>query len=129
MNQMHCEPNTIIRCAMAAIVTVIVAAVSVAGWCSSARAHALQPGFLDLSAQPNEAWRVTWRVPDVNGRPMPIRVRLPDNCGPRDGGKPAFDGMAWVFVWRAVCPGGIADRVVAVDGLVIGRPIPPGNAQ
>jgi hydrogenase/urease accessory protein HupE len=48
---------------------------------------------------------------------MPIRVQLPENCNPRDEGKPAFDGTAWVFVWRAVCPGGIADRTVAVEGL------------
>ena len=114
---MNYDPPTIISRAMALIVTVVVAALSVAGWCSSARAHALQPGFLDLSAQPDEAWRVTWRVPDVNGRPMPIQVRLPENCGARDGGRPTFDGTAWVFVWRTVCPGGIADRAVTVDGL------------
>ena len=117
MNQMHREPTSIIRRAMAAIVTVGVAAISIAGCSSNARAHALQPGFLDLSAQPNESWRVTWRVPDVNGRPMPIGVRLPENCSPRDGGRPAFDGTAWVAVWRVVCPGGIAEGAVAVDGL------------
>ncbi|MGD9920356.1 MAG: HupE/UreJ family protein [Pseudorhodoplanes sp.] len=102
---------------MDVMVCMVMVAVSVVVWCSDARAHALQPGFLELSAQPNEAWRVTWRVPDVNGRPMPIQVQLPENCSPRDSGKPVFDGTAWVFVWRAVCPGGIADRTVAVEGL------------
>lgn len=117
MTRIQGRPIWSIRRTMDAIACVAMFAVTVAAWCSYARAHALQPGFLNLSAQSNEAWRVTWRVPDVNGRPMPIRVQLPENCSPRDGGNPAFDGTAWVFVWRAVCPGGIADRTVAVEGL------------
>jgi hypothetical protein len=36
------------------------------------RAHALDPGYLNLEAMGQERWRVTWRIPDVNGRPMPI---------------------------------------------------------
>lgn len=111
----HSRPITGIH--LPVIMGMVLVAASIVGWCSDARAHALQPGFLDLSAEPNEAWRVTWRVPDANRRPMPIRVRLPENCNPRDGGKPAFDGTAWVFVWRAICPGGIAERTVAVEGL------------
>jgi hydrogenase/urease accessory protein HupE len=100
-----------------AFLAMAAAVACIGGFTTSAGAHALQPGFLDLSAQPNEVWRVTWRVPDVDGRPMPIQVRLPENCSPRQPGTPAFDGTAWVVVWQAICPGGIAEGAVAVDGL------------
>ena len=34
------------------------------------RAHALEPGYLELTPVGADGWRVFWRRPDVNGRPM-----------------------------------------------------------
>ena len=59
---------------------------------TGAFAHALQPGFLDMEALGEDVWRVTWRVPDLNGNAMPIRAQLPDTCGQRDRG---LRGMAY----------------------------------
>jgi len=82
-----------------------------------AEAHALQSGFLDLVAESDETWHAAWHVPDVNGSPMPIDAELPENCSPRRGPPPRFDGVSWVTDWRAHCPGGIASRTVGVAGL------------
>lgn len=82
-----------------------------------ALAHALDPGFLDLRAMGQERWRVTWRVPDVNGAPMPIEVLLPASCTERPQIAPTFDGRAWVRAWVVSCPEGIAHGVIRIEGL------------
>lgn len=84
---------------------------------TSAFAHALQPGFLDIAAQELGVWRVTWRVPDLNGAPMPIRPILPESCDQREPGELRFDGVAHVSAWRAVCTGGLAGGTVGIAGL------------
>lgn len=82
-----------------------------------APAHALDPGYLDLSSMGQERWRVTWRVPDVNGRKMPIEARLPENCSQEPSPKPSFDGRAWTTSWVATCPGGLEGGVIEIAGL------------
>lgn len=84
---------------------------------TGAQAHALQPGFLDLEAQGQDIWRVTWRVPDVNGVAMPLNLILPENCENRTPADLQFDGVAHVVVWRTTCAGGLAGKVVQVNGL------------
>ena len=84
---------------------------------AAASAHALDPGYLDVSALGQDQWRVAWRVPDVGGRPMPIEARLPETCSHEPTPAPAFDGRAWTTGWVTTCPGGLAGGVIAVDGL------------
>lgn len=55
-------------------------------------AHALDPGYLELVPFGPDTWRVTWRVPDVGGKPMPIDVRLPEPCGKRPPAPPLSTG-------------------------------------
>ena len=86
-------------------------------WPLAAAPHALDPGFLDLSAMGDDRWRVTWRVPDVSGRPMPIAARLPDNCTHPPPPDPAFDGRAWTSAWIATCPGGLEGGTITIEGL------------
>jgi len=83
----------------------------------SAAAHALDPAYLEITRfQPNH-WRVTWRVPNVSGRPMPISVRLPVNCTGSEPPLPVFDGRAWISSWVVTCPGGLAAGTINIDGL------------
>jgi hydrogenase/urease accessory protein HupE len=82
-----------------------------------AGAHALEPGYLELVAQPGDSWRVLWRVPDVEGGPMPISAVLPAHCTPAAGPAPRFEGYAWASVWLVACPGGLAGGTIAIDGL------------
>ena len=82
-----------------------------------AAAHALQPGYLELTALAGDAWRVLWRKPADRGRPMAIDVLLPANCDHRSPPEPRFDGLAYVAQWMAECPGGLGGGEIAVPGL------------
>ncbi|MCA0922862.1 HupE/UreJ family protein [Pseudooceanicola nanhaiensis] len=102
----------------------------------AATAHALDPGYLELSAMGESRWRVSWRMPDVNGRPMPIAPRLPPGCATTPAAAPAFDGRAWVSSFLAHCPEGLAGGEIAIDGLgrtrtdvLVRYELEPGAAQ
>jgi hydrogenase/urease accessory protein HupE len=82
-----------------------------------ARAHALQPGYLELQLLGADSWRAFWRKPAVGGAPMPIEVSLPASCDQRTAPPPRFDGAAYVAQWLASCPGGIAGGEIAIPGL------------
>lgn len=82
-----------------------------------AAAHALDPGYLDLTAIDAQNWRVTWRVPDVSGKPMTLGVSLPAGCTPPQGPAPTFDGRAWVSNWITTCPNGLTGGQIAITGL------------
>ena len=84
---------------------------------NQASAHALQPGYLEIRASGDDVWRVVWRRPDVNGRPMVIDARLPDYCTPAQSSQPVFDGSGWTAQWIAACPGGLAGGKITIPGL------------
>lgn len=79
-------------------------------------AHALDPGYLELVPLGDSTWRVTWRTPDIGGRPMPLEVRLPESCR-HEPPPPGFDGRAWSSTWIAGCPGGLVGGRLGVTGL------------
>lgn len=83
----------------------------------SAKAHALEPGYLDLRQLTPETWQVFWRKPDVQGAPMAIEARLPPVCMPDQGAAPTFDGAAWVSGWVADCSAGLVGSEIAIHGL------------
>lgn len=83
----------------------------------AARAHALQPGYLELQLLGGDNWRAFWRKPTVKNRPMAIDVELPENCDVRTPPQPVFDGSAWVAQWAAACRGGLAGGVISIHGL------------
>ncbi len=81
-----------------------------------ARAHALDPAYLELTAMGDDRWRVIWRVPDVVGQPMALTPRLPEGCSYVPP-PPVFDGRGWSTTFEALCPAGLAGGVVRIDGL------------
>lgn len=83
----------------------------------AARAHALEPGFLELEPYGPSQWRVTWRKPQVNGAPMKIEAVLPAQCSPRRGPAPVFDGRAFLSAWVVTCEGGLAGGKIRIEGL------------
>lgn len=100
------------------------------------RAHALDPGYLELKHYGEETWRVSWRTPDVSGRPMPLTVRLPETCDGSPPASPTFDGRAWISGWIATCPGGLAGGEIRIEGLektatdaLVRFELEPGEAQ
>lgn len=82
-----------------------------------ASAHALDPIYLDLTALGQDQWRVTWRVPDVSGRPKGIEARLPENCEYEAPASHVFDGRAWTAGWVATCQDGLVGGEIAIPGL------------
>ncbi|MBE9637335.1 HupE/UreJ family protein [Salipiger mangrovisoli] len=101
-----------------------------------ASAHALDPGFLEISVMEGTQWRVSWRMPDVEGRPMPITPVLPESCQSTPAPAPAFDGRAWVTSFLASCPEGLAGGKISIAGLASTRTdvlvryeLEPGQAQ
>jgi hydrogenase/urease accessory protein HupE len=82
-----------------------------------AHAHALQPGYLELTPITGDTTRVYWRVPDVQGRAMPISPSLPENCTQDQEVTPVSDGSAWSATWAVDCPGGMAGGKISVLGL------------
>ena len=83
----------------------------------SADAHALEPGYLEISPISENEWRVTWRKPQVAGQPMGIDAELPQACTPQRGPDPRFDGRAFVTGWIATCSQPISSGAVFIDGL------------
>jgi hydrogenase/urease accessory protein HupE len=99
------------------VVLVLVALCALLAGPERASAHALEPGFLELTPLGGDDWRVTWRKPQVNGRPMAIDAVLPQGCSPRRGPEPTFDGRAFIAGWVAQCPGGLGGGEITIDGL------------
>lgn len=80
-------------------------------------AHALQPGFLDISAMGGNAWRVYWKVPTAGAGMLPIEAVLPETCNTRRPEVMEFDGSAFSTVWVARCPDGLTGGTIRIDGL------------
>jgi hydrogenase/urease accessory protein HupE len=95
------------------IITVLLALVPA----QTARAHALEPGYLQITPMGGPLWQVFWRKPDTKGKPMPIDARLPDTCTPALPPEPTFDGRAWMASWAADCPAGLTGGTIRIDGL------------
>jgi len=87
------------------------------GFAPGALAHALQPGYLQVSSLSAQQVKAVWRVPDVSGRPMAVSARLPSQCTSRDAPPPDFDGQAWIVTWVADCPDGLTGGEISVFGL------------
>ena len=73
---------------MKALLSLILLALCLAIPAGPAQAHALDPGFLSVEPVEGDLYRVTFRRPDVSGRPMPIDAVLPKHCEPRTGPEP-----------------------------------------
>lgn len=80
-------------------------------------AHALQPGYLSVSPLAGDSYRVFWRKPNVQGRPMNINARLPSHCDAPIGPEAKSDGQAWVASWVATCIGGLRGGEITILGL------------
>lgn len=82
-----------------------------------AKSHALQPGYLSVEPIAPDTYRVFFRKPDVQGRPMQIDVLLPELCAPRQGSETRSDGFAWISTWIATCVGGLSGGKITIEGL------------
>jgi hydrogenase/urease accessory protein HupE len=82
-----------------------------------ASAHALDPAYLEVRAIGANAYSASFKVPQIAGRPMPLRASLPETCEPRQSGELSRSGTAFATTWVAQCPGGLEGGRLSVEGL------------
>lgn len=79
--------------------------------------HALEPGFLNIEQQSNLQLKITWKIPQVNGRPMGIYAHLPEICDNRVGPTVKFTGSAYLSTWYTRCKTSISGKNIYIEGL------------
>ena len=82
-----------------------------------AQAHELRPGYLEVRQTGSETFAVLWKVPARDELRLGLYLQLPDNCTPES--EPLRFQTAEAYTERATlaCPGGLAGRRIAIDGL------------
>jgi len=88
-----------------------------AGISSIAHGHALEPGYLELRQIDESLYAVVWKKPAIQGVPMPISVRLPEQCDPRTEGQLTWDGTAFYSRWTTTCTNGLEGGELQIEGL------------
>jgi hydrogenase/urease accessory protein HupE len=88
-----------------------------AGLSSVAHGHALEPGYLELRQIDESFYAVTWKKPAIEGVPMAIAVRLPEQCDLRMEGQLTWDGTAFYSRWTTTCKGGLEGGEIQIEGL------------
>jgi hypothetical protein len=80
-------------------------------------AHELRPALLELRETAPEAWEVHWRVPARGELRLALHLRLPEPCAETAPHRASVVEAMYVERWSVRCPGGLAGREVAIDGL------------
>ena len=82
-----------------------------------ARAHELRPGYLEVRQTGPETFAVLWKVPARDELRLGLYLQLPDNCTP--AAEPLRFQTVDAYTERTTlaCPGGLAGRRIAIDGL------------
>jgi len=88
-----------------------------AGLSSIAHGHALEPGYLELRQIDESLYAVAWKKPAIEGVPMAIAVRLPEQCDLRTEGQLTWDGNAFYSRWTTTCTGGLEGGELQIEGL------------
>jgi hydrogenase/urease accessory protein HupE len=87
------------------------------GLSSIAQGHALEPGYLELRQIDENLYAVAWKKPAIEGVPMAIAVRLPEQCDLRTEGQLTWDGKAFYSRWTTTCTGGLEGGELKIEGL------------
>ncbi|WP_244500363.1 hypothetical protein [Methyloceanibacter methanicus] len=82
-----------------------------------AEAHELRPGFLEIRQTGVETYDVRFKVPARGDRRLGLHVRLPSGCTDTAPKRTEHAGTAFLDHRAVRCPGGLADRDIAVAGL------------
>ena len=101
------------------IAIVLVLAAAAAGG-PSALAHELQPAFLELKETTPERYAVLWKLPSLGEASdvrMPLMPVFPETCRQLADARSDRAGTAWIFTANLECKGGLAGRMLAIDGL------------
>jgi hydrogenase/urease accessory protein HupE len=84
---------------------------------SSALAHELQPGFLQLTESAPQLYDVLWKQPTSKGEPLRLTPVFPANCKAANEAKNEVLPQSWVWRMRLSCTQSLAGQTLAVEGL------------
>jgi hypothetical protein len=88
----------------------------VASLLTTARAHEVRPGYLEVRQVDAESFDVLWKVPAKGEYRLRLHARLPEECKGAPG-QGTFVGGGFVERWRATCPDGLLGRAIDIEGL------------
>ena len=80
-------------------------------------AHEVRPAYLELTQTGPETHDMLWKVPGLQDMRLGIYVRLPENCAETNTRRSSLIGGSYVDRVSIRCKGGLAGRVIAIDGL------------
>ena len=83
----------------------------------AARAHELQPAFLELREVGAGRYEVLWKQPSVGGVPMQIKPVFPEVCRQVGDARTERAGTAWLSTARLECSSGLAGQTIGIEGL------------
>lgn len=92
-------------------------ALAFAAFAQVARAHDLQPGYLELKQTASDAYEVLWKVPARGEMRLALDPRLPVDCVWLREPVGYFTGDAWVERAAVTRPGGLDGQRIRIDGL------------
>ena len=98
-------------------VAVLAALVALTVLADGLRAHELRPGFLEIGERDGERYEVRFKVPGRGDMRLRLAPRFPPTCEPPQDVRTEPSGTAFIDTFTIVCPGGLTDREVSIDGL------------
>ena len=84
--------------------------------CWAANAHEVRPAYLEINEQTDTQYAVTWKLPLVNGRALPLDPVFPPDCEPVARTIENARGQAAIEQFTLDCAHSLSERDVAVDG-------------
>lgn len=83
---------------------------------SSAQAHEVRPGFLQLKQINDQTYDLLWKVPAKGDRRLSLYVRTPGQCQSNDMTSRIADG-AYIERRQVTCQGGLTGETITIEGL------------
>jgi hydrogenase/urease accessory protein HupE len=84
---------------------------------TTAKAHELRPGYLELRQMAADQYSVLWKVPALGDLRLGLYVKLPETCKPKGESVKAMEGGAFVERWSVTCGDGLKEQTITIDGL------------
>ncbi len=97
--------------------TIILALVAILGTVSSASAHEVRPGYLELREQADGSFAVVWKQPARGEMRLKIDPVFPASCRMTGAGRQSTVGSALIFRATLRCRDGLQDQTIRIAGL------------
>jgi hydrogenase/urease accessory protein HupE len=81
-------------------------------------ADEIRPGYLELKESSQNIFSVIWKVPAKGSMKLHLNAELPANCKNKTQANTQLINGAYIRRWIAVCDGGLANKTIAIAGLV-----------